>query len=379
MVMYFTIENPDMKMIEKLNLANDRVVKANRAKSDFLASMSHEIRTPLNAIVALSSLANENEEVPDTLKEDLNDILNASQTLLEIVGNVLDINQIETNNLVINETSYSVKEELNKVIKINEPRIGDKNIKIIFDIAEDVPNTLIGDKKHIKQILNNLLSNAVKYTENGFINVSVKCINLNDKVNLIITVKDTGKGIKEENISKLFTKFERLDTEKNSTIEGTGLGLAITKNLVELMSGKINVQSNFGTGSLFVVQIPQKIDNNSTFIDKKELTIDTKEEIINSNKKVLLVDDNLMNLKVTKKLLSDFNFEIDERVNGRECVDLIKSGKTYDLILMDIMMPVMSGESALKELKKIEGFIDYIAKPVSKDKLIETVNHALKK
>ena len=405
MLLYHTIENPDLKLIAELNIAKDSAEKSNRAKSDFLASMSHEIRTPLNAIVGLSTLATENEEVPESLKEDLNDILNASQTLLEIVGNVLDINQIETNNLVINETEYSIIDEVNKIIKLNEPRIGDKNIKISLEIADDVPKELLGDKKHIKQILNNLLSNAVKYTEAGFIKVSVRCISLNNKINLILTVQDTGKGIKAENINKLFKKFERLDTELNSTVEGTGLGLAITKSLVELLGGKINVQSNFGSGSIFMVQLPQKKATTNHFtsnIEAFQKYHEPNQINVYPNKKILIVDDNIMNLKVTKKLLSEFNFEIDECVNGKECVDLIKNGNKYDLILMDIMMPVMSGEETLKELKKLDnfnipvialtadavvnaeslylsqGFVDYIAKPVSKTKLIEKVKVTLK-
>ena len=400
MLLYNTIENPDLKLITELNIAKESAEKSNRAKSDFLASMSHEIRTPLNAIVGLSTFAYENEKVPKELKEDLKDILNASQTLLEIVGNVLDINQIETSNLVINETTYSLLEEMKKVVKINAPRIGDKKIKITLEIAEDVPDKLIGDKKHIKQILNNLLSNAVKYTEKGFITVRIKCINTNNKSNLIITVEDTGKGIREENIKKLFKKFERLDVDKNSTIEGTGLGLAITKNLIELLGGKINVQSNFGSGSMFIVQIPQKIAPNNIKIEEEKVKKETKKTY--PNKKILIVDDNAMNLKVTKKLLSDFKFDIKECVNGQECVDLINNGEKFDLILMDIMMPVMSGTEALNVLRKHEkfktpvialtadavvnaeslylslGFTDYIAKPVNKIKLIAKVKKYLK-
>lgn len=440
-LMYFTIENPDVKMLAQMALAKEQAEKANRAKSDFLSSMSHEIRTPLNVIVGLSedNLTYE-DELPVEVIENSKDIQNASQTLLEIVGNILDINKIESNKMEIVENPYIFREEITKLVKVTSTRIGEKPIDLKLRIAEDIPYELIGDKVHVKEVINNLLTNAIKYTEQGEILVDIKCINKNNISELIITVKDTGRGIKAESINKLFNKFERLDVEKNTTTEGTGLGLAITKSLIDMMNGKINVQSQFGKGSIFVVHLPQKIgkltkplpdneifknkeilaningDYDHTIIINKSVSSvenevgqikqpEAMQETLPSgygNKKILIVDDNKLNIKVATRALKDFNFEIDECYDGVECLDKINSGNKYDLILMDIMMPNKDGEQTIKELKSMPGFnipvialtadavagarekyisggfIDYIAKPFSKDQIKEKLDIVFK-
>ena len=406
-LMYFTIENPDMKMIQQLELAKNQAEKANRAKSDFLSSMSHEIRTPLNAIVGLSEDITTYENVPEEVREDCTDIQNASLTLLEIVGNILDINKIESNKMEIIENVYNPREEITKMCRVTETRIGEKPIEFKLIIAEDIPYELKGDKGKVKEIINNLLTNAIKYTEKGNINLTIKCVNnISKKVsNIIITCEDSGRGIKAENIKKLFTKFERLDVERNTTTEGTGLGLAITKSLVEMMGGKINVQSTFGKGSIFMVQIPQKIEQIERPLTEEELSntaSNNKEEREYGKKKILIVDDNNLNIKVAKRALQEFNFEIEEALSGEEAIKKVEENNTYDLILMDIMMPGLSGDKTLLKLKEKEdfdtpvialtadavagskekyislGFVDYIAKPFNRKEIKEKLDELFK-
>ena len=399
-IMFFTIENPDVEMIRQLNIAKSEAERANMAKSDFLSSMSHEIRTPLNAIVGLSEDIFGSTELPKSLKEDCEDILTASNILQELIGNIIDFNQIENQKLMMHLVNYNLIKEIDSLVRINSTRIGTKDIKINTTYAADLPYELYGDKIHMKQIINNLLSNAVKYTEEGTIDLDVTCTNRGKSCIIQISVKDTGKGIKPEDINKLFDKFERLDIQKTSTVEGSGLGLAITKYLVERMQGRINVQSEYGKGSSFVVTIPQEIS-----IIEKPADAPVISNVVDPtkfyNKKLLIVDDNDLNIKVAKKALKDFKFIIDECSNGVECLEKVKNN-VYDLILLDIMMPVMDGKETIKKLKEDPnfktpvialtadavseakdkyikmGFNEYIAKPFNKEQIKIKLNDIFK-
>ena len=390
-IMYFTIENPDMAMIEQLNIARNQADRANQAKSEFLSSMSHEIRTPLNAIVGFSQALQE-EDLPEQAQEEVKDIVRASESLLELVNGILDISKIEANKIEIVDGEYNVYEILDDLTALAKARMGDKKLEFKTYFDQSIPQVLYGDSVRIKQIILNLLTNSIKYTKEGEVIFRVSSIQNNEVCRLIVSVEDTGIGIKKESIDKLFTKFQRLDLEKNKTIEGTGLGLAITKKLVELMNGRIMVQSVYGKGSKFTVALDQKIIHKE--VTQEEVKKEVTDEVFDlSSKKILIVDDNKLNLKVASRLIEKYKCEIETIESGFECLDKIKAGEHFDLILMDDMMPEMGGVETFHKLKEIdgfntpvialtanaitgmrekylaEGFNDYLSKPIDKAEL----------
>ena len=413
-LMYFTIENPDLKLINELTLAKNQAEQASNAKSDFLSSMSHELRTPLNAIVGLSQMINTNDNLEE-IHTDSQDIIIASENLLELVDGILDINKLEANQMELANANYHPKEIINDLIKMIDVRIGEKNIQLRTDFSKDLPYELYGDKEKIKRIISNLLTNAVKYTEEGFVDFNIACTNVKDKCNLRITVTDTGRGISEERIPELFTKFNRLESDKDSDIQGTGLGLAITKSLIDLLGGKISVNSTEGVGTTFMVTLTQDIITEASPVPEEEIHSKTEvsnvtnnelnNQIIednqsNNRKKLLVVDDNKLNLKVASKLLENFDFDVETSNSGFECIDKINNQNKYDLIFMDIMMPDMDGVETMKKLKNMslktpivaltadavegsreryleEGFDDYVAKPIDQMTLEETLHKLL--
>lgn len=398
-LMYFTIENPDVKMVKELEVAKNEAEKANHAKSEFLSSMSHELRTPLNAIVCFSELLESKEGLDSESKDFAKDIVSASHNLLDLVNGVLDISKIEAGKMELINKEYNSQELFNSLSTMVIPRIGDKPIDFKTVIASDIPPVLKGDTGKLKQIILNLLTNAVKYTDKGFIKYRIECINdfKNNKTKLIITITDTGRGIKKEDIDRLFKKFERLEEDRNTSIEGTGIGLAITEGLAELMGGKITVISDYGKGSTFKFVVIQEIVN----VEIKEKSSNTISFDYNTfeGKKALIVDDSKLNLKVAENVLKNFLVTTESVTSGLECLSCVNS-KKYDIIFMDIMMPNMSGVEVLRKLREngvntpvialtadaiegqeekymSEGFDGYISKPINKEKLSYVLNKYL--
>ena len=394
-LMYHTIENPDVKMLEKLGIAKQEVNKANKAKMDFLSNMSHEIRIPLNSIVGFSDCLLDTDDVGE-IKSNAKDIINASENLLEVVNGILDGSKIEAGNIEIKNASYDSAETFNSIADLIAPKIRDKGLEFKCYVAPDIPKTLYGDSINIKKIISNLLINACKYTEDGFIKYDVSCVNTGDYVKLIISVEDTGVGIKRQDFDKIFSKLQRLDIDKKD--DDSGLGLAVIKQLTELMGGKVIVHSEYGKGTIFTILINQYIVNDGPAVVERKYN----KMLDLSNVRILLVDDNSLNLKVSSKILEKYNANrITMCSSGFECLDLINSGNEFDIIFLDDMMPKMTGVETLKKLKKIEGFKtpvvaltanailgmkdkyieagfdDYLSKPINKSILIEVLNKIL--
>lgn len=391
---YFTFENPDLKYIDELNDLRNKAELANNAKTDFLASVSHELRTPLNAIIGLSESI-PTEGLPQGVAEDIKNINGAGNILLEIVNNILDITKVEEGKMTLNNKPYSLAEIISELASLVNVTISEKPIKFIIESKGNIPSKLIGDEVKVHQVLLNILSNACKYTKKGTITLNIDSKIAGDKCNLTFKVIDTGIGIKKSDYDKIFQKFERLD-QGQKNIEGTGLGLVITKELLNLMGGKISFESVYQQGTTFTISFEQEIADrtivtNLEALEPKKSILD--EHFDGSKYSILLVDDNLLNLKVAEKILKSYNFKITTAKSGLECLNLTKNNK-YDLIFLDHMMPEMDGIQTLYNLKSRasgfdtpvivltanaiegskekylkEGFKDYISKPISQKEL----------
>jgi PAS domain S-box-containing protein len=340
---------------------------ASEAKSRFLANMSHEMRTPMNVIVGLTDLMLE-EDIPGNIRDTFKKINIAGNTLMGLINDVLDISKVEAGKLDLKLVQYDVASLLNDIIILNTIRIEEKPIKFILDIKDDMPQSLFGDDLRIKQVLNNLLSNAFKYTKEGSVTLGVSCHRANSaSVWLSFYIKDTGIGIRGQDIIKLFTDYNQVDTQANRTIEGTGLGLSITKKFVELMDGEITVESDYGKGTTFYTTIRQGfvseeklaseiIENlrNFQYLEKKG---EASERLVRSDlsyARVLVVDDFPINLDVAAGMLRKYKMQVDCVLTGQESVDLITAKEpVYDAIFMDHMMPIMDGIEATKLIRAL--------------------------
>ena len=395
-VIYLSMENPELLIMSKINEIKNKAIKANEEKTSFLSNISHEIRTPLNVIIGLSDELKKTDLNQDEI-EKVNDIIISSSNLLDLVNGILDISKIETGKLELNEKEYNFEKIYKELLTLAKSRMDNKKLKLCTKYDKNIPKVMLGDELRIKQMILNIVTNAIKYSDKGTITINVGCEIDDDSATIIVTVIDEGKGIGEEYLPKLFSKYERLN-EEGSNIEGTGLGLPITKKLVELMGGKIDVVSELGKGSTFKLTFKQKIVSLEKDISEFEKKI---EKIDLTGKNILIVDDNELNIKVTKRKLEFYFCNTDSVGSGYECISKLKV-KEYDLILMDDMMPNMTGTETLHKIKEAkladcpivvltanaitgmkekyleEGFDDYLSKPLENEQLNNILEKFLK-
>ncbi|MDR0441892.1 MAG: response regulator [Treponema sp.] len=355
----------DIKLEEALETAK----AASATKSSFLANMSHEIRTPMNAILGVTEILLRDENHRQSTVEGLQRIYHSGDLLLNIINDILDLSKIEAGKLELVYSNYEIASTINDTVTLNMMRIGSKPIEFELSVNENLPSVLHGDELRIKQILNNLLSNAFKYTKEGRVKLSISFEGHpqdNEEVTLVFAVSDTGQGMSEEQVSKLFDEYSRFNVEANRTTEGTGLGMSITKNLLFMMNGDIDVTSEMGKGSVFTVWMPQKCVGSETLgkelaenLEKFRATGDgspfKKAQIVCEPMpygKVLVVDDVESNLFVAQGLMRPYELSVETAGSGFAAIDKIKDGNVYDIVFMDHMMPKMDGIETVKKIRE---------------------------
>ena len=382
------------EMTVQLEKAKEEAERANKAKSDFLARVSHELRTPVNAILGMNEMILR-ESDDDEICNYAYDAKNAALSLLSIINELLDSSKIESGMMEIIEENYHLGSVLNDLYSMVSIRAKEKELNLTFDVDEKIPRAYCGDAKRIKQVVLNILTNAIKYTTQGSVLLKVSCNKVEqEEAVLKFSVKDTGSGIQNENIEKIYDAFQRFDIEKNKNVEGTGLGMNIVQQFLKLMGSELKIVSEYGKGSEFSFEIVQKVVDAAAIGDFKEKNSYSAQEreqtkaFTAPDAKILLVDDNKMNIKVLKGLLKQNKVQTDDAISGKECLALAEQN-TYDLIFIDHMMPEMDGIETLHIMKEkklcentpiimltanaivgdrerylAEGFDDFLSKPV---------------
>ncbi|MCR5251062.1 MAG: EAL domain-containing protein [Lachnospiraceae bacterium] len=393
-----------LRVTELARMEEQRARAASEAKSNFLANMSHEIRTPINAILGMNEMILRETRRPQ-IREYAQNIEGAGRTLVSLINDILDFSKIESGSMEILESEYDLSSVINDVVNMVQIRAKDKKLEFNIQVNPKLPDNLFGDGMRLRQIMVNILNNAVKYTQKGKVELEVDGrIPVRDTLILIVKVRDTGIGIREEDLGKLFEKFQRLDESQNRNIEGSGLGLAITNSLLQLMHGEIEAKSEYGKGSEFIVRLPQKILRNDAIGDfrrKYEAGVRDHEEYRESftapDANILIVDDTPVNHMVIRELLKKTKIRIDTAMSGKECLEMVQN-KRYDLIFLDFRMPEMDGIETLHIMRTLsccpneatpvialtanavtgarerflsEGFDEYMIKPVDGPKLEE--------
>lgn len=425
MMMLFTMETPDYQKLkvtieelsatkkvaeeakEEAEKAKEIAQNANRSKSDFLANMSHEIRTPINAVLGMDEMILRDCEDSQIL-EYAEDIKRAGGMLLSLINDILDFSKIESGKMDIIPVDYDLGILLNETVEMVRPRANEKSLELVMEISPDTPTHLNGDEVRIRQIITNILTNAIKYTNKGKVTLTVSGKQLSEeKTELYVSVKDTGIGIRKEDIGHLFESFTRVEESRNRNIEGTGLGLSITMRLLNLMGSRLEVDSTYGEGSDFYFYLEQQRKDDKVVgedIKKyckkaKGIKGELSNEFYAPLARLLVVDDNKVNLKVFKGLLKNNNMQIDTAMSGKECLELMKENH-YHIVFLDHLMPDMDGVETLNQAKMLknsksqdavmivltanavagawekflqEGFDDYLSKPISLPLLKEMI------
>ena len=421
---FFTVESPDAQKVAILKDEKERANAANEAKTAFLANMSHEIRTPINAVLGFNEIIIRESKEPQII-EYARDIENAGKTLLGIINNVLDFSKIEAGKMELLDRTYELSALLNDVVNMMSFRARAKNLELKVSVDKNIPNALFGDDMRLRQIMLNIISNAIKYTESGSVTLNVSYQKMEqidsdgyisadsfnttvDYITLCVSVTDTGMGIKKDELERLCLPFERMDEDRNRTVEGTGLGLSIVKRLLDMMGSALKVESEYGKGSTFSFEVKQRVVDwtaMNSFVQTSEQSEKYHEAFTAPSARILIVDDVKLNLMVISALLKPLKMRIDTAMSGKEALSLVKEN-LYDVIFLDHRMPELDGVETLsimhkekgglndgtpvialtanavsgaKEFYLKNGFKDYLSKPVDMRHLEEALREYLPK